>query len=114
MRCKVCSEITDFFAQGVILGKHTVAYYRCKSCGFIQTEEPYWLEEAYSSPITSSDVGLVRRNSQVAAVAKVLISLFFDSNGRFVDYAGGYGLFVRQMRDSGFDFLWKDKYCRNI
>ena len=50
----------------------------------------------------------------MANVTKVIIALFFDSKGRFIDYAGGYGLFVRLMRDNGFDFLWNDKYCRNI
>jgi len=114
MLCKVCSERTDFFARALILCEHSVAYYKCSACGFIQTEEPHWLEDAYASAITSSDVGLVRRNGQLAAVVKVLISLFFDANGYFLDYAGGYGLFVRHMRDKGFDFLWKDKYCNNI
>ena len=28
--------------------------------------------------------------------------------------AGGYGLFVRIMRDKGFNFLWNDLYTENI
>ena len=27
---------------------------------------------------------------------------------------GGYGIYVRMMRDRGFDFNWYDKYCENI
>jgi hypothetical protein len=102
------------FASAAVLGKYTVGYFRCSRCGFIRTEEPYWLEEAYSSAITGSDVGLVRRNFQLAAIAKVVIATFFGRAGYFVDYAGGYGLFVRLMRDSGFDFRWYDKYCNNL
>lgn len=40
--------------------------------------------------------------------------MLFGRSGRFVDYAGGYGVFVRLMRDVGFDFLWYDKYTKNI
>ncbi len=32
----------------------------------------------------------------------------------FLDYAGGYGLFVRMMRDKGFNYYWNDKYCENL
>jgi hypothetical protein len=38
----------------------------------------------------------------------------FPSEARFVDYAGGTGLFVRLMRDLGFDFQWFDPYCVNV
>jgi len=31
-----------------------------------------------------------------------------------LDYAGGYGVFVRLMRDIGFDFYWQDKYTENL
>lgn len=27
---------------------------------------------------------------------------------------GGYGIFVRMMRDNGFEFEWYDKYCKNL
>ena len=47
---------------------------------------------------------------QVAA----FIELFRDPNGLFLDFAAGYGLFVRLMRDRGYDFVWSDKYCSNL
>lgn len=31
-----------------------------------------------------------------------------------MDYAGGYGVFVRIVRDIGFDFYWDDKYTTNL
>ncbi len=31
-----------------------------------------------------------------------------------MDWAGGHGLFVRLMRDQGFDFHWQDDYAENI
>jgi len=31
-----------------------------------------------------------------------------------LDYGGGHGVFVRIMRDFGFDFRWSDCYATNI
>jgi len=114
MRCKVCSNTTDYFAKNKVLGKFPVAYYRCATCGFIQTEEPYWLEEAYAEAITASDIGLVSRNFRLSQLTQSIIRACFNPQGRYIDYAGGYGLLVRLMRDAGFDFRWYDKYCVNL
>jgi hypothetical protein len=113
--CKICSaESVELFARGVVLGRYDVRFNRCAACGFVCTEEPYWLEEAYADAITGSDIGLVSRNLAMAKIARVIISSFFATNGQFLDYAGGYGLFVRLMRDQGVDFYWYDKHCTNI
>jgi hypothetical protein len=114
MKCKICAATVVLFTSSIVLGKYSAAYYRCSTCGFVQTEEPYWLEEAYSSAITGSDLGLVRRNSRLATITRVLLTVFFDTQGRFLDFAGGYGLFVRMMRDNGFDFMWYDRFCTNL
>jgi hypothetical protein len=97
-----------------VLNKYNVDYFICENCGFVQTEEPYWLNEAYSEAINRTDVGLVSRNMMFAKISKVLIPAFFNKSGKFVDYGGGYGLFVRMMRDSGLDFYWFDKACPNL
>jgi len=36
-----------------------------------------------------------------------------DGN-RYLDFAGGYGVLTRLMRDRGFDFYWQDPYCKNV
>jgi len=114
VECKICSEKTELFARNTILGKYDVDYFRCRGCGFIQTEEPFWLEDAYSEAITSTDVGLVSRNIDLARVTATLITLINKGNGRFLDYGGGYGLLTRMMRDYGYNFHWHDKHCQNI
>lgn len=114
MKCKICASPAEFFSSATILGKYAVDYFRCPNCGFIQTQEPCWLEEAYSSAITGSDIGLVQRNSRLATIVRVLLTAFFGKSGHFLDFAGGYGLFVRMMRDSGFDFSWHDRSCSNL
>jgi hypothetical protein len=110
MRCKICDTPQRFFQKAKVLGKYEVAYFQCPHCGFVQTEDPYWLDEAYSSAITESDLGLVRRNLANAQIAASVIMTLFDSGARFLDYGGGYGLLVRLMRDRGFDFYYFDRF----
>lgn len=96
------------------MNKYDVRYYRCSHCFFIQTETPYWLEESYASAITDLDIGLVSRNTEFAAIVTLVIHQYFNHSGRFLDFAGGYGLLVRMMRDKGFDYYRQDKYCENL
>ena len=115
MRCRLCdADASSHFSTALVLGKHSVKYFRCSGCGFVQTEEPYWLEEAYSSAITSIDIGPVNRGVVMAETTKALILAFLDASAKFVDYGAGYGIFVRRMRDLGFDFYYHDKYCTNM
>lgn len=113
-KCKICGSHSYHFANADVLQKYDVTYFQCSNCKFIQTEEPYWLEEAYGKVIASSDVGLVYRNIAMAEITSKLLFNFFDHNASFLDYGGGYGLFVRLMRDKGFNFYWEDKYCQNL
>ena len=97
-----------------VLGKYDVAYYRCRDTGFIQTEEPYWLKEAYPTPIADLDVGYVQRNLYMSRITAMVLDRCFNRGARFLDYGGGCGLFVRLMRDAGYDFLRTDPFCENL
>lgn len=114
MLCKICENKTEFFSEARILFKYDIKYFKCSVCGFIQTEEPYWLSEAYSDAINHSDIGLLKRNSDLVSPTANVISKYFDKSKKFIDYGAGYGVFVRMMRDKGFDFYWQDKFCENF
>ncbi|CAK7050662.1 MAG: hypothetical protein PHAS_01536 [Phascolarctobacterium sp.] len=118
MRCKICNSETIIFDMAVVLRKYDVAYYQCPQCGFIQTEAAYWINEAYSDAIAYSDIGLIGRNillsSQCSAVFKLALLPPRNEHFSFLDYGAGYGMFVRMMRDKGFDLHWYDKYCQNL
>jgi len=114
MNCKICTMPSMLFSRGKLGGSYEVAFFRCKSCGFIQTEEPYWLNTSYSNVINYSDVGMVSRNIMFAAITKAVILALFDEKKSFLDYGGGYGMLVRIMRDYGFDFYRYDKHCENL
>lgn len=96
-----------------LLQRHEVNYFICDESGLIQTEEPYWLEEAYSSAISEMDTGLVQRNGFHCEQLKWLIDLF-EIDGKYLDLGGGYGLLARLMRDAGFDYYTTDPYCQNL
>jgi len=91
-----------------------VSYYSCKNCCFLQTEAPYWLEESYSSAITSLDIGLLERNIELSNIISAIIHFYFKKDAKFIDFAGGYGMLVRLLRDKGFDYFRQDKYCENL
>lgn len=114
MNCKICDAPTIKKFNANILNKYEISYYQCPQCQFLQTEEPYWLDEAYSQSINISDTGYMMRNLYFSKKLTLLLFVLFDGKGKFLDYAGGYGVFVRLMRDNGFDFYWQDKYTANL
>jgi hypothetical protein len=97
-----------------LLNKYNVNYCKCSECGLLQTEKPYWLDEAYSDAIAIADTGLVMRNFSLASKLTTLLYLGFNPRGAYLDVAGGYGMLTRLMRDFGFDYYWEDKFCQNL
>ena len=104
----------SLFASTTVLNKYKASYFLCPRCGFVQIEEPHWLSESYSEAITATDIGLLSRNTYYAVICGAVITCLFNSRASFLDYGGGYGIFVRIMRDAGFDFHWKDRFCTNL
>lgn len=113
-KCAICSRETALFGRERVLGRYDADYIRCTSCGFIQAADPIWLQEAYSDAMTASDLGPVYRCDYFSKIVKTLIHFYFDAEARFIDYGGGHGLFVRRMRDLGYNFYWTDRYCENL
>jgi hypothetical protein len=112
--CPICSSKRDVCFQATILGKYKIDYFYCKNCGLLQTETPFWLEEAYSTPLGLADTGLVARNLEVCKKVSCLLFFLFDKRDKYLDIAGGSGLLTRLMRDVGFDYYWSDLYADNI
>jgi hypothetical protein len=112
--CRLCGQDVREFGEATLLHRYLVTYYRCETCGYVSTEEPYWLSEAYANALVAIDTGAVGRNLKFAAATQAIIQQWFQPDARFLDYGAGYGLFVRLMRDRGFDFRWSDKYAENL
>lgn len=112
--CPVCDSVPAEFAPGHVLGYVAVTYYRCSACGLVLLPEPTWLDEAYSDAISSLDVGLLMRCQRLARFTAALLHAEGLSDGRSLDWAGGYGALSRLLRDRGFDFRHFDPYCQNL
>jgi hypothetical protein len=111
--CKICGKKSDLFDEAKILARHDVKYYRCASCGYIQSETPYWLEEAYSFAISRLDTGIMVRNLANRIITSAIIDVMFPKSRSFLDYAAGHGVFVRLMRDLGYEYHWYDLHAVN-
>jgi len=89
MKCKVCDHRTENLSRATIANKFVIDYFRCPNCGFIQTEDPYWLEEVYSSPIADTDIGLLQRETFANWPAQKNWGFVFDKKGlhpRFAEF----------------------------
>lgn len=104
---------SQLFDKGEILRKYSVTYFRCVACGFVQTEFPYWLEEAYSSAISRMDTGILYRNLLNQRLTTAVLNLLYPKAKRLLDFGAGHGIFVRLMRDGGFNFFWHDLHASN-
>ncbi len=115
MICKICGSSSELIFKANVLERHDVSYFFCSSCDFIQTEEPYWLQEAYQDAVSIYDVWSVARPlNNSAIVARLIDHCFPNADSPVLDYGGGSGIFVRRMRDIGYNFIRSDAYSKNL
>ena len=116
MNCPICNFKLRLIFKAKVLRKYTASYQFCGRCGFLRAKNPHWLEESYSSSIAVADTGIMVRNIKfIPKVASLIFRLYGKKEkNKFLDVAGGYGIFSRLMRDIGFNFYWSDKYTQNI
>jgi len=113
--CRLCGSATHWYFRRQIMNRHEVDYRRCDCCDLIQTEQPYWLDEAYSTALTQSDTGAVRRSLMFARVTRAVAWLGKTNPGaRGLDFGGGHGLLTRLLRDEGLDFGSYDPQACNL
>lgn len=125
--CRLCNSKCQKVFDTKLLS-YNVNFYQCSNCRLIQSEKPYWLEEAYKDSISILDTGILYRNLDLLNKVLVVISSFGKNyknilyrilklspfSEKVLDYGGGYGILVRLLRDVGVDTYWKDKYSNNL
>ncbi len=114
MKCPVCNAETSQFGEGKVMGRHPAKFCRCDECGFMFAPDPHWLAESYQSAINQTDIGSVSRADTFSRNTKAVIEFCLKGTKRYLDYGAGYGIFVRKMRDNGYDFQAYDQYCENL
>lgn len=113
--CRLCGGPAHRQFVKTVLRKYQVTYYLCGQCGSLQTEAPYWLDEAYrSGNLADIDPGPFIRsiNSMTALYISARI-IGLPPGARVVDFGGGVGLLCRMLRDIGFDAYVSDRYATN-
>lgn len=111
--CRLCSSNTVPRFHLQMLGKHDVAFMECSHCRSLQTEPPYWLDEAYGSKnLSNLDTGAARRNIHNLAACFGISKLLNAHN--VIDIGGGDGLLCRMLRDYDINCYVKDKYATPI
>jgi hypothetical protein len=114
MRCPLCTTLNSVSFTATLVSKYKVSYFSCEKCGFVHTEEPYWLPEVYEEAYNAEDTGALQRNLHAAAIIPSVLLSFFNPSGHFLDFGGGHGVLCRLMRDAGFDFYWHDTHAKNL
>jgi hypothetical protein len=113
--CPICASSMAECFRATVLNRHEAIFDLCASCDYLRARRPHWLDEAYTDAISLTDTGLLQRNQAIARQLRALFAVLGDNPAaRYLDFAGGYGVLTRLMRDSGFDFYWSDRYCRNL
>ena len=113
--CRVCQANASIFFTRTIPLRRAIRYFKCPSCGQVQTETPSWLEETYREATFQLDVGMADRCIWTALTTAALASrLGIGPNEPCLDWGGGTGLFTRLCRDYGLNFFHSDPYAQNI
>jgi hypothetical protein len=114
LKCNLCDGSCESHGSYQVLGKYDAEFWQCLNCGYGFLNDPSWLEEAYTSAITSVDIGPLDRCIANSRIVKLLIDHYHGRIRAGLDYGAGYGIFTRRMRDLGYSFLWYDTYCANL
>lgn len=107
--CRLCAGTLRPRFSKLLLQKHEVRYFECEECGSMQTEEPYWLDEAYAINLSRLDTGAAQRNLTTLAATLVIAKMLGVEN--VVDKGGGDGLLCRMLRDYGLNCFVHDKFA---
>ena len=108
--CRLCHNAAKPIFEHQVLGKHNVQYYICDNCDALMTEDPYWLEEAYSSNLCVLDVGAVARVMANFSALMCLSRIFSIKSS--IDFGGSDGLLTPMLRDYGLKAFSEDKYAK--
>ena len=108
--CRLCLGKADFAFQKKILNKYDIDYFQCDVCGALQTEDPFWLDEAYQPINERLDTGQFIRSLLNAAFLSAVYSYLNLTDEPLVDYGCGSGLTGRILRDIGINAYGYDTY----
>ncbi|MFT5121800.1 MAG: hypothetical protein ACI9TH_005249 [Kiritimatiellia bacterium] len=112
--CRLCAAPSTYSFHLKLMGRYDVAYFTCTACRSLQTEVPYWLDDAYADARRPLDVYSATRVEQLRGVTQLVSRLFgWKTTDTLLDWGAGDGLLVRMLRDVGIDAYAYDIYTPN-
>jgi len=109
-KCRLCEGILNEKFRLTILNKYDIKYHECESCHSLQTENPYWLDEAYAIKDFNLDTGALQRNIDNFAKCFTISKIFEIKKG--VDFGAKDGILCRFLRDHEIDCYAYDRYSK--
>ena len=106
--CRLCGADAAYKFTTKLIAKYDVRYFVCSGCGSLETEPPFWLDEAYSLNLGDLDCGSAQRNLHNFAACLAIARIWGINSA--VDFGGGDGLLTRLLRDRHLDCYVEDKY----
>jgi hypothetical protein len=114
IKCRLCEHPCSVQFSKKILNKYEIVYYECMHCQSLQTEEPFWLNEAYGEDAEKYDTGKASRTLENFFNLPSLFNLLkIDTEEPSVDWGGGGGLLTRLLRDVGYNFYSYDLHLKS-
>jgi hypothetical protein len=110
--CRLCSGISKFKFEQLLMNVKVVKYFECVQCGCLQTEAPDWLELAYAENLAAADTGAGQRTLRNLVLTYFVSKILHVEN--ILDVGGGDGLLCRFLRDYGLNCFVNDKYSKPI
>jgi hypothetical protein len=104
--CRLCGGAVTQAFRMLVLAKYEISCHSCRECGSLQTEQPYWLPEAYANP--SVDPGAARRTLDSYALVELVARIFQCHT--MLDFGGNTGLLCRLLRDHEYAAYCFDRY----
>ncbi len=114
MNCKICGSLTRSAFVTQVLNQYNVSFFKCNSCGYLFSEEPFWLVHAYDKNIVLQDTGILQRNLYFSKIIALILLIIGKHKSKILDFGGGFGILCRLLRDKGFDCYWHDDYETNF
>jgi hypothetical protein len=110
--CRVCSNLSRLVFEKTLYWGEIVPFFRCGSCGHLQTCLPTWLTQSYQAKYAEEDTGMADRCLWTAQTT-VAFALRTDigPSEPCLDWGTGTGLFVRFCRDAGLNAYGYDPFA---
>lgn len=114
MKCKICESAARLAFTTQVLSQYEVSFFKCTSCDYLFSEEPFWLVHAYDKNIVAQDTGILQRNLYFSKIIALILLIIGKHKSKVLDFGGGFGILCRLLRDKGFNCYWHDDYESNI